>query len=72
MKVKADKQKIQMTVIIGIVTLLLVSSMFIQFKTVDRSQESNLESLRSDELTTQIATYKSRYEETMEKIEIQF
>ncbi len=69
LNLKQDKEKIIMAVIVGIISLLLVTSMFIQFKTVDKSEESNLESLRSDELKTQIATYKSKYEETMEQYE---
>ena len=69
MKKKYSKQEITISIIVGLITLLLVSSMFIQFKTVDRSQESDIESLRSDELKTQIASYKSKYEETMEQYE---
>ena len=69
MKKKYSKQEITISIIVGLITLLLVSSMSIQFKTVDRSQESDIESLRSDELKTQIASYKSKYEETMEQYE---
>ena len=67
MTIKKDKQTIIMSVIVGLMTVLLVCSMFIQFRAVDKSEESNLESLRSDELQTQIASYKARYEETMEQ-----
>ena len=67
MTIKKDKQNITMSVIVGLMTILLVCSMFIQFRAVDKSEESNLESLRSDELQTQIASYKARYEETMEQ-----
>ncbi len=67
MTIKKDKQTIIISIVVGIMSLLLVGSMFIQFRAVDKSEESNLEGLRSDELRTQIATYKSRYEETMEQ-----
>ena len=69
MKINVSKQNMFLSITIGLVSLLLVSSMFIQFRAVNESQESNLEGLRSDELRTQIATYKSRYEETMEQYE---
>lgn len=69
MKKKYSKQEITISIIVGLISLLLVCSMFIQFKTVDKSQETDLESLRSDELKTQIASYKSKYEETMEQYE---
>ncbi len=69
MTIKRDKETIILSVIVGIISLLLVGSMFIQFRAVDKSEESNLEGLREDELKTQIATYKSRYEETMEQYE---
>ena len=67
LKIKQNKNKTILSVIIGLMTLLLVSFMFIQFKTVNKSQESDIEDLRSDELKTQIATYKSRYEETIDQ-----
>lgn len=60
-----DKKTIFLSVISGLVCLLLVTSMLIQFKTVDKSKEEDLERLRSDELKTQISAYKSKYEETM-------
>ena len=44
--------------------------MFIQFRTVDESKEIDLEGMREDELKTQIASYKSKYEETMEQYEL--
>ena len=59
--VKNNFKNMFLSITIGLVSLLLVSSMFIQFRAVNESQESNLEGLRSDELKTQIATYKSRY-----------
>ena len=69
MAIKKDKEMIVMLIAVGLISFLLVASMFIQFRTVNKSEESNLEGLRSDELRTQIATYKSRYEETIEQFE---
>ena len=69
MAIKKDKEMIVMLIAVGLISFLLVASMSIQFRTVNKSEESNLEGLRSDELRTQIATYKSRYEETIEQFE---
>ena len=52
MSIKTDKETIIMSVMVGLVSLLLVASMFIQFRSVNKSEESNLEGLRSDELRT--------------------
>lgn len=51
----------------ALVTVLLVSTIIIQFKSVDQYKKSDLESLREDELKTQIASYKSKYEETQQQ-----
>lgn len=66
-KIKKDKGTLVLTIIAGIVALVLVTSMFIQVRTINESKELDLEGLREDELKTQIATYKSKYEETMEQ-----
>lgn len=66
---KLKKEKIVFSIIIGIMSFVLVGCMFIQFKTINKSQETDLESLRADELSTQIASYKSKYEETMTQYE---
>ena len=65
---KKDKVAIGLSIVVGIASLLLVASMFIQFRSVERSQALGIEALRDDELSTQIATYKSKYEENQEKI----
>lgn len=66
-KIKKDKGTLILTIVAGIVALVLVTSMFIQVRTINESKELDLEGLREDELKTQIATYKSKYEETMEQ-----
>ena len=53
----------------GIVALILAVSIFIQFRTVKQSEELDIEGLREDELRTQIASYKSKYEETIKQYE---
>lgn len=64
LKLKNNKNTIAISLIAGILSLLLICSMLIQFKTVNKSKEQDVEGLRNDELKRQIASYKSRYEET--------
>ncbi len=61
------KETLILSVTLGIITVVLVTSIFIQFRTVNESKELNLDTLRDDEMKTQIASYKSKYEETMEQ-----
>ena len=56
LNLKQKKEKIIFSIIIGIMSCLLISCMFVQFKTINKSQETDLESLRADELSTQIAS----------------
>ena len=69
MKTKTDKNKIVLGVTIALISTLLVSTILIQFKSVDEYKKSNIESLREDELKTQVATYKSKYEEAQEQLQ---
>lgn len=67
-KINSNKKTtILLSVTIGIISVVLVTSIFIQFRTVSESEELDLDTLRDDEMRTQIATYKSKYEETMEQ-----
>lgn len=69
LKTKTDKNKIVLRVTIAFISTLLVSTILIQFKSVDEYRKSNIESLREDELKTQVATYKSKYEEAQEQLQ---
>ena len=61
---KNDKRnKLVLSITIAIGAILLVTTTIIQFKSVDEYRKSNIEDLREDELKTQIASYKSKYEE---------
>ena len=60
-----NRATLVLSIVSGIIALVLVASMFIQFRTVDESKELDIEGMRDDELRTQIASYKSKYEETM-------
>ena len=61
------REKITISIMICSVTVLLVSSLFIQIRSVEEYKKAGIESLRDDELETQIATYKAKYEEAEEQ-----
>lgn len=66
-KKKINKATLVLSIVSGAIALVLIASMFVQFRTVSESKELDIEGLRDDELRTQIASYKSKYEETMEQ-----
>ena len=61
------KEKISISIMIGVVAILLVSTLFIQIRSVEEYKKAGIETLRDDELETQIATYKAKYEEAEEQ-----
>ena len=61
--------KKSMIVTIGIVCFLLVMIIFMQFKVVQESQESNIDSMQEAELRQELANWKTKYEETKAKNE---
>lgn len=71
MKIKfsKDENKRMIAIMTGIVTVLLVSTILIQFKSVDSYKKSDIEGLREEDLKTQIAAYKTKYEETEQQYE---
>lgn len=69
MKIKFDKANVTMSISIFIVCIILVAISFIQFKTVEQVQETDIETMREEELREQISTWKSKWEEANEKLE---
>ena len=67
--VKVKKGKIILTISIGLTAFILVMVMFTQFKTVQETDITGIETMREAELRTELATWKSRYEEVNSKIE---
>lgn len=61
------KGKITMTITIGIACFVLVGVMFMQFKIVNQTDITSIENLRESELRTELANWKSKYEETDQK-----
>ena len=62
-----NKATLVLSIVSGVIALVLIASIFVQFRTVNESKELDIEGMRDDELRTQIASYKSKYEETMEQ-----
>ena len=69
MKIKLDKANVTMSISILIVCIILVTVAFIQFKTVEKVNEADIENMREEELREQISTWKSKWEEANEKLE---
>lgn len=61
------KGKIIMTVTIGIVCFLLVMIIFMQFKVVHETEETNIDTMQEAELRQELANWKTKYEETKQK-----
>ncbi len=57
-----------MSVSIFAVTICLVTVALIQFKTVEKVNQTDIENMRESELREQISTWKSKYEEVNEKL----
>ena len=61
-------QKI-MTLTIGLICFVLSYVMFMQFKTVEETNITQIESMREKELSESLANWKEKYEETLIKLE---
>lgn len=68
-KKKIEKGKIVVTITIGIMCFILTYVMLIQFRTIEQTDITSIESMREDELRTQLASWKSKYEETQAQLE---
>lgn len=66
---KRKKGKIILTISIGLTAFILVMVMFTQFKTVEQTDITGIETMREAELRTELASWKSRYEEVVAKTE---
>lgn len=61
------KSRIVMTVTIGIMCFILVMIIFMQFKVVNQTQETNIDVMQETELRQELANWKNKYEETKAK-----
>ena len=64
-----NKSELIMSIIIGLICIILVCTISIQFKTVEETNITDIENMREAELRTQISSWKTRYEETSKKLE---
>ena len=69
MKDKMKKGKVTMIITIGIACFALVLIMSMQFKIVSETDITSIENMREDELRTELANWKSKYEETEQQYE---
>ena len=63
------KGKITMTICVGCTALILTMIMFTQFKTVDETDITAIETMRETELRSELALWKEKYEEIENKKE---
>lgn len=66
---KINKEQLVMGIIIGLVCIVLICVMFVQFKTVEETDITAIENMKEDELRTTLSEWKTKYEETYEKYE---
>lgn len=69
MKIKFDKANITMAISIFIICIIFIAVLFIQFKTVEKVNETDIENMRDVELREQVSEWKGKYEEISEKLE---
>ena len=69
MKIKLSKAKVTMSIAIFLVSIILMTVVFIQFKTVREVNESDIENLRESELKELVSTWKTKYQEINEQLE---
>ena len=58
-----NKGKMIMIITIGIMCVILTTVMFMQFKVVEETDITSIETMREAELRTEIASWKTKYEE---------
>lgn len=63
------KGKKSMIITIGIVCFLLAMVIFMQFKVVQETEETNINTMQEAELRQELANWKMKYEKTKEKYE---
>ena len=68
-KNKISKEKIVMSITIGIACLALMIVMFMQFKVVKQTDITSIESMREEELRTELSDWRKKYSEIQEKYE---
>ena len=63
------KDKLILSISIGLTALVLSAVTFTQFKTVEQTDITAIETMRETELRTELSNWKTKYEEMNEKLE---
>jgi len=66
---KLSKEKIIVSVSIGIICVILIAVIFAQFKTIEEADITGITAAREEELKTMLSTWKSKQEELQEKLD---
>ena len=61
------KGELTLTITLGLICFVLVSTMFMQFNTVNKTDIKAIENMRETELRTQISTINTKIEELQKK-----
>lgn len=61
------KEKLIMTITIGLVCFLLAMITFMQFKVVQESEQTNINTMKEADLRQELASWKTKYDETKQK-----
>lgn len=62
------KGKTTMTIVVGLVCVILTAVIFLQFKTISKIDVTALENMQKDELKSEIASWKTKYDEINKKL----
>ena len=61
--------QLTVTITIGLMCFILVSTMFIQFNTINKTDIANIKTMRESELRAELAKWNTKYEELSKKYE---
>ena len=61
------KGKITISITIGVMCLMLVITIFMQFKIVYQTNITSIDTMREEDLKTELANWKSKYEDVQEQ-----
>lgn len=67
MKMKVNKEKIVMSITIGIACFALMLVMFMQFKVVNQTDITAIETMRESELKLELASWREKYNQLSER-----
>ena len=63
MKIKVSKEKLVMSITIGIACFTLMLVMFMQFKVVNQTDITEIETMRESELRLELSSWNEKYDE---------